>query len=518
MIIESIQIAKFRGFENVGFELGKNITVIAGQNGTQKTTVLGMLSQPFTITDKNHPIHGEKPLSGGSYRSSFSEKFKLSSQFDLPKLHEWTLSLNDITTPEYTTESIKRSDSEIVRFWKKGDRGKGSGYLQYPVIYLSLRRLFPIGEDAGIDASTNLQLSQSEIDFYKKWHDDILIITNEEGTEVSYLESKEKNTLGINTAVYDWRMISAGQDNIGKILLAVLSFKRLKEKYKKNYEGGILVIDEIDATLYPASQLRLLNALRSFSSKYDIQIVFTTHSLTILEEAFTLQQDEKLVNQIKVVFLQKQDGKVYLLESRTFEEIRHKLHVTIAATQKKVKITTFVEDNEAMLITKALLKAKRGNGLIFIDANFSSSHLIELARKKVPGFRTFESLIILDGDVRENKSERQKIVGNKLNNIILLPGGKSPESLLATYLNNLSEKSNNWDEIHTGYTKQFVFKDFKYNDIVAKRDVAKNWFQQQQEYWGRNCSKLVNLWIKDNKSEVDAFLIQFDEAIKSIKL
>lgn len=517
MIIDSVYIKKFRGFEDVGFELGKNITVIAGQNGTQKTTVLGMLSQPFTITDTGNPMHGEKPLSGGSFRSNFSEKFKLSSQFDLPKLHEWTLALNDTEIPEYTTESIKRSDSETIRFWKKGDRSKGSGYLQYPVIYLSLRRLFPIGEDKGIDASTNLQLSESEIGFYKKWHDDILIITNEEGTEVSYLESKEKNTLGINTAVYDWRMISAGQDNIGKILLAILSFKRLKETYKEDYKGGILVIDEIDATLYPASQLRLLNALRSFSSRFDIQIILTTHSLTLLEKAFALQQEERFADQVKVVFLQKQDGKVYLLESRTFDEIRHKLNVTIAAAQQKVKTPTFVEDNEAMLLAKALLKT-RANSLTFIDADFSSSHLVELARKKIPGFRTYESLIILDGDIAKNRSERQKISSNRLNNIILLPGGDSPERLLAEYLNNLNDRSDRWGKIRPGYNKQFVFQDHRHLDIMNKRDVAKKWFQQQKEYWGRSCSKLVNLWIEENKAEVERFLAEFDKAMNNIKL
>src|SRR5690625_186301 len=517
MIINSIHIKKFRGFEDVGFDLGKNITVIAGQNGTQKTTVLGLLSQPFTITDKENPMYGENPLSGGSYRSRFAEMFKISNTFDLPKSHEWTLKLNDADIQEYTAESSYRKDSDTIRFWKKRDRSKGSGYLQYPVIYLSLRRLLPIGEDKHLDESESLKLTEEEKELYKKWHNDILIITNEEGTEVSYLESKEKNTLGINTAVYDWRMNSAGQDNLGKILLAILSFKRLKEKYKSDYRGGILVIDEIDATLYPASQLRLLSALRKFSSKYNIQVVFTTHSLTLLEKAFELQQNKKLKKQVRVVFLQKLDGKVHLLESRTFDEIRHKLNVTIAASKKKVKTPAFVEDEEAMLLAKSLLK-RRSSSLTFVDANFSSSHLIELARKKILGFRTYESLIILDGDVIKNRSDRQKIARNKLNNIILLPGKDSPENILATYLNNLSEKSEKWESIHTTYNKQFAFQDYKYPDIMKDRKVAKKWFQQQKEYWGRNCSKLVNLWIEDNKRKRDTFLKDFDEALKNIKL
>src|SRR5690606_838903 len=154
MIINSVHIKKFRGFNDVRFELGANLTVIAGQNGTQKTTLLGIISQPFTITDKTNPLYGEKPLCGGNYKSLFSEKFKLSDAFDQAKGHEWTLSLNNETEPEFTVESIERKDksgSKGIRFWQKGDRSKGSGYIQLPVIYLSLSRLFPIGEDTSID-------------------------------------------------------------------------------------------------------------------------------------------------------------------------------------------------------------------------------------------------------------------------------------------------------------------------------------------------------------------------------
>ena len=147
MIIEKIKVAKFRGFENVEFELGTQLTIIAGQNGTQKTTILGMLTQPFTISDENNPMKSEKPLSGGSFKSAFKDKFKLSNQFDIPKSHEWSLHLRESEEP-FTVESIERTKGSLeVRFWQKGRRDKGSGYIQLPVIFLSLKRLIPIGED-----------------------------------------------------------------------------------------------------------------------------------------------------------------------------------------------------------------------------------------------------------------------------------------------------------------------------------------------------------------------------------
>lgn len=73
MFIKSIHIKKFRGFNDVRFELGTNLTVIAGQNGTQKTTLLGIISQPFTITDKE--IHyTEKNLCAAEIINLYSAK------------------------------------------------------------------------------------------------------------------------------------------------------------------------------------------------------------------------------------------------------------------------------------------------------------------------------------------------------------------------------------------------------------------------------------------------------------
>ncbi len=112
MIIKKIEIQKFRGFENVDFNLGSQLTIIAGKNGTQKTTILGMLSQPFTITGDTNPMKDEKPLCGGSFKSAFNEKFKLSNNFDKAKSHEWTLHVNNESKP-FILEKRKQSE----RIW-----------------------------------------------------------------------------------------------------------------------------------------------------------------------------------------------------------------------------------------------------------------------------------------------------------------------------------------------------------------------------------------------------------------
>ena len=515
MLINKINVEKFRGFKNVEFELGENITLIAGQNGTQKTTILGLLSQPFSITDKSNPLSNERPLCGGNYKSSFSEKFKLSKSFDQAKAHSWTLYTNDSDYPEFTVESIERDKkTQDIRFWKKGDRSKGSGYLQYPVIYLSLSRLFPIGEDNTIAQSSTISLSPSEVKLLNEWHNKILIIPDLEIDEFNYLESRQKNTIGVNTKYYDWSMNSAGQDNLGKILLAILSFKRLKETYPNEYSKGLLVIDEIDTTLYPASQIKLLEYLRKFSSKYNIQIIFTTHSLNLLEAACTIQQDPKQANQIKVIYLQKFDKEIKVIDNPSFNFIQNRLKVSLSSKKEDLKINTFTEDKEGEIFLKGLLK-RRKSKLHFIQCTMGCSSYIELVRKKIPGFNFPQSIIALDADVR-NEPHKLKLIKN-FKNILLLPGDDSPERLIAKMLYNEPETSPMWNQIFKDYTKQLCFNEYSITDILKDRVLAKLWFNTQKQYWGLGCSKVINIWIDKNKSICNDFIIDFDKFANNFK-
>lgn len=517
MKITKAHILKFRGFKDVEFQLGSHLTAVAGQNGTQKTTLLGILSQTFALTDKENPIvkNKEKPLCGGDYRSDFSGKFKLSPTFDKPKEHEWTLFL-DNEEEGFTIESMPRtSQSEDIRFWKKGDRSKGSGYIQAPVIYLSLGRLLPMVEDHGLNESDQVQLSDQEFQFYKEWHDKILKITKDELTTANYLASKAKNTLGANTAYYDWKMNSAGQDNIGKIILAVLSFKRLQDKYPKIYNGGVLVIDELETTLYPASQIALVDFLNRFAKKFDFQVLFTTHSLNILNKVCEMQDNIKRENQVKVIFLEKKDNTIKVLDSVSYTAIQHKLNISLELIKPNSKVNTFTEDEEAKIFAKAILKNSRTKYLKFLNVKMGCDNYIELVRIKLIGFNFPESLIILDGDVNADKRALNK--ANKFKNFLILPKNQSPERELADFLYNLSDESEHWDKITPGYTHQLCFKNITYKEVYNDRKKAKAWFNEQKEFWGRNSSRLINIWIKENQEEVDKFLVSFDNKVKEFK-
>ena len=71
------------------------------------------------------------------------------------------------------------------------------------------------------------------------------------------------------------------------------------------------MIDELDATLYPGSQIKMIEFLHQMAEKYCIQIVFTTHSLTILEKIEEMKNKNKHNrNTIKSLFLEKVDNTI----------------------------------------------------------------------------------------------------------------------------------------------------------------------------------------------------------------
>lgn len=502
MIVEKVYIDRFRKLNNLQIPLGKLVTVISGQNGTLKTTLLGMIAQPFSMTDKSNPLSSEKTLEGQKYESKFKDKFKMSLKFDKPGEHKWRLYIPDDTiySKEYfEVESIARKEKgkgDDIRFWSTEGREKGMGYIQCPVIYLSLKRLMPIGEEN--IALKDLELSEDDISFYKKYHNEILCL-RDEIKNVESIKSTNKNSIGPLTNNYDANTISAGQDDIGKILMAILSFKKLKEKYPNEYKGGLLLIDEIDATLFPAAQQKLTESLYSFAAKFDLQIIFTTHSLDVIKT--TLLDKYNYSDNTKVIYLSQKDDKIVSYINPEYDEILADLNIIVndnAVKDKKLRVYT--EDDEAKKIAKSLLGNKYTKLLDFMDVTLGCANYKELVRKKVPEFTN--NIIILDGDTSIPKANK---------NILQLPSNKnqSPEAIFYEYLSNLSDEDEFWDSGLGGYRKQICFRD--YTTTPQDRYAYKDWFKSQESHWGRNCNKLINRWKKDNEELVEKFENDFKE-------
>lgn len=75
---------------------------------------MGLITQPFAITNKDHPLYGESPLCGGNYKSAFAEKFKFSPKFDLAGTHQWELDIKGYDRNPFPIESIFRQKAKMM--------------------------------------------------------------------------------------------------------------------------------------------------------------------------------------------------------------------------------------------------------------------------------------------------------------------------------------------------------------------------------------------------------------------
>lgn len=503
MIIKSVHIDKFRALENVDFELGSKITAIVGHNGTMKTTILGILGQTFTIS-KGHPMHGESTIDGYKYRSQFAEKFKLSEK-DVPGTHQWKLNLypgiykNDY----FEAHSIARDKNDpIPRFWSTEGKGSGTGYPQIPVYYLSLKRVSPIGEEEYFEYLD--QLTQDEQNFLSIEYKDIMSNISEDIT-IDTIHSDKKYTASIHSPEYDALAISAGQDNLGKILISVLSFKRLMDKYHDDYKGGILLIDEIESTFHSLAQTRLIKRLYKYAGDYKIQFIFTTHSPSIIKSAFF---DKYNPNEAKLVYLKKEGNLVKAKNIISIDDVILELSGTVKGTpQSETKLTIFTEDDVAQSFVKSLLNGGYKNHVSFNTCSIGAESYLELLRVKLKPLT--ESIIILDGDKNKDNVKR-KIRKYKGKYVIFLPSKVCPEEMFYRFLYSLDETDSFWDMELGKYDKTKCFAN--YPTLIernADSQKYKDWFKEQEKYWGRGNSKLYNYWKLLNNDEYNKFLSDF---------
>ena len=532
MIIQSIEIEKFRAFKNASFSLGKRITAISGRNATQKTTVLGMIGQPFTISAKDHPMYGCKTIDGYNFRSQFKEKFKISPSHDVIGEHKWKLNLHNGVYEHnyYLVESIARRQvgrEPTLRFWNAESRARGAGYIQLPVYFLSLSRLFPIGE-TGKTQTVPPTLTQEEVDYCITNYRTILSIQNLSGTPSVGIEkgASSKTFAGVSDDIHDIFTNSAGEGNITRVILAVLSFRRLKEQYGRDYKGGILLIDELDATLYGFSQTKLVEYLWHAADEYKIQIVFTTHSPIILKCVNKLQRKERQEKGINLPLFA-YDGSIIYLEPHydqegnrtimpknicTSSELSGALNdINLAMPANENKINVYCEDDRAISFLQYVLSESLHINLdlymSFVDINLGWTNYVQLAEKKVPEFRN--NIIVLDGDVPQKQEYRSKARAiNEARNFLFLP--LVIEKSIFELLKNHSafSKFETSFSRSPGFTYDVCFNHWPLDTEKYKTNEFKNWYAQTETaLGGQNC--LFAFWCSEHRDDIDAFIGKF---------
>lgn len=402
-----LDIQKFRNMIGQKIELSQNITLISGHNGTMKSTLIGLFVQSFNSDVKD--------LFDGELKTKYGQIFKLSTKFDSDK-YEYNLLVEDnesnyISIPVYTKP---RSSNDPRPRIVTGGNTSSDGNLNFPTNYLNLNRLMSISSTNS--APFEIMLSSKEYEFVSDFYQKILQKDSYQSIE-SISDKIQKKTFAPNNSNYDFESISSGEDNLGRIVNSLISFMRIHETNTiQNTYNGILCIDEIEASLHPVAQKKILDFLLKWSQKYKVQILITTHSLPLIKYAIEIQQKNKIINTYYLSSLYSEN--INVIKSPDYQQIYQELTFDYSTDSKTEipKIDILCEDDLAKRFIKLMISSKhiteRINFISFDDTEgFPYNFLVKLCNTASSIVK--DTIIIFDSDVQQtaiNKIKNQENV------------------------------------------------------------------------------------------------------------
>ncbi|OMC83326.1 ATP-binding protein [Viridibacillus sp. FSL H8-0123] len=551
MLIEKIHFEKFRVFEDIRIDLGTNISCIAGYNGVGKSTLLAILSnigelkkergshingnafrgdfssiihgeQPYDTTGKKCTIYFSKTPSkveGDNlipntleFRSTFQTKNKKET---FPKKVKAILDGETEQREITILESREIKGAERYRLLPvQTDERKTVSKIPWPTYYLGLSRLYPIGESEEVHSKNNIPVEILEELMIQ--HRKILTSNDDylESSSIEISDTKKKKGFGVKTKEYSEKMNSSGQDNLGQILSSVYSFKMLKDTLGEDYIGGLLLIDEIDATLHPVAQNKLLDFLYQKSKELEIQIVFTTHSISLLEHVVKKQNIIKDKKEIQMIYLTKKRNKLEVICNPDKVYLHNDLMQTYSGATSSRKVSVFTEDDTARWFLKKIIEYNNTTypfDLNLIDMTTGWTEIIKLIKNDFSYYRNH--LVILDPDLNSKQSMEdlqnhlkgtQYKIQNKGSNILILPGNEYIEKIFWTYLESLEPDAEffyNSKIDASGLSKQTLLdfgpKSEEYSKFSNEKKQIKSWFEQNS--W--ICEIAFDYWIKEDANE-----------------
>ena len=499
-------LEKFRNFKDVTIELGTKITVISGQNGVGKSNILSLIASGSGINKKS--------ILGSNFQPEFNDFFNIDENEDYES-YKLFLTYADGNGNEAFVKRLSFKDDRktgrgiriIPRTSNKNKVGitikqaeesakeeynvGGAARVNIPTIFLSLSRLYPLGErkdsvEVTMCKKTTPYYQKKANEKYKQWYNSVIPNSIKAEANLSLIKKRECSRTSLHMDIIDTPTLSQsiGQDNLGHIISALVDIYMLSQE--EDYLGALLCIDEIGVSLHPDTQVRLLDLLSKLATELKIQFVLTTHSLTIIKEM--LSKEKKANNDYRVVYL-KSPSLPSVTKNNTYELLKADMFGELSYKQPKVKLyfedtvgkQVFVllmkafsdiykdvtENNsdkmrnqsETYYITRVCEKVKSLKDMLgfeekvkFIDTKLGCENLIQISKAD----EYFKRIIfILDGDARYKEPSQKPKVREYLdreyrpsdhqlndrehtNNICFLPNYFAPESFIYRIINKIS--------------------------------------------------------------------------------
>jgi len=529
--------------KNITINIADRITVIAGHNGIGKSTILGLIANGSEIKKKD----GET-LFGKSFQAQFHELFVLDEVKDYEKIRSKKSYVQLFYCKEDADDLIKtctvskHKESQGDRL-KVVPRGKQEGWdvgesakVPIPTLFLSMSRMIPLGEQQ--DSLNSSIWTRIQDDDKQYIHDNFKkVIDNKVLDSNNVIKQEVKGTTKrslLPEFAHSSKTISLGQDSLSSIITALASFNKLKREQGDNYIGGLLLIDEIEDGFHPKAQIKLIELLKTEARRLSLQVIVTSHSLTIIQEVLKIADETARNgrNVDSVVYLQNPLDPT-LMQSPSYIRIKNDMLSILPQPEKLPDIKVYFEDEEAKWIYDNIIKNEDislenmyHHNFCYVAARLGCDNILKL--HSVDSY--FNSVVIvLDNDVLQKPKDKNIV--EQCSNIIVLPAMTTnsddastyaPEYQVYMYLKTLVDNSKHsiWENVPDGYhcsiVKESIIDEFPLNKEPNKdlRVSRKEWFVKNKQHFEK--INLIHYFCVDNYTIVNQFINDLKSAISSL--
>ena len=374
--LDYLEISGLRGWRGQRIEFPFPIVAIVGENGSGKSTILQAAASVYKSPDV----------------ARFASVYFPDTTWDR------LTNVNIAYSYKEGTKSPVKSIRKPTDRWR-GNPDRPTRYVDY----IDLSRIQPISARMGYRKLANPTLIEKEASLFEKGSLDRysnILGRKYESARMALTDADTHKRIPV-VGLKDGLVYSGFHHGAGEVTIIEL----LQVDPKQN---SLLLIDEIESSLHPRAQRRLIRDLAEKCRQLDLQIILTTHSPYILEELplngrlYIINEDEKVVVRgVSPEFaMTKMDEEIY------------------------PECDVYVEDpRSATLLTEMLAKYSKESVLKCGFISFGSAQVgCSLGQMIVKNCFPRPSCVFLDGD-------QEEAIGCHI-----LPGEDSPERVVFTGL------------------------------------------------------------------------------------
>jgi len=383
--LEWIELNGIRGWTGQRVDFKFPIVAICGENGSGKSTIIQAAASIYEST---------------SEEKKFASDFFPDTAWD--SLSGVVIKASIKEGPNSTEVSVRKPTSR----WRGNDTRR-----QRPVKYLDLRRIQPISARTGYARLAKAALNEASSQAFG--NESLRRFSNIIGK--SYTGARQATTnidakRNIPVVAHEGLEYSGFHQGAGEATIADLIAINIPQY-------SIVLIDEIETSLHPRAQRRLIRDLAEISRAKLVQFIVTTHSPYVLEELPAI-------------------ARVYVFKSGSEKAVVSGVSPNFALSKMDEEVhpevDVYVEDEVAKIFLEEILAKQSLSSLARCSiAAFGAASVGKSLGQMVEGRRfSRPTVVILDGDQDPTPG------------CLILPGEDAPERIVFEGL-----QQNNWQGV-----------------------------------------------------------------------